>query len=127
MRGITYLCGGINGLSDADCKDWRAVAAARLGAVLDPMRRDYRGIEDSKVHAIVSGDLEDIANADYVLVNACRPSWGTAMEIVYAHRDAKPIVAFTDSRVSPWLRYHCDAICNSVEEACAVIEGWEAK
>lgn len=26
----TYLCGGINGLSDAECRDWRAVAKELL-------------------------------------------------------------------------------------------------
>jgi len=117
-----YLCGGINGLSDADCKDWREVAKALLvgHATLDPMRRDYRGIEDQSVAAIVRGDLDDIGACDAMLVNAERPSWGTAMEIVYAHREGKKIVAFTSGRISPWLRYHCE-IVSTLKEAVGLV------
>lgn len=121
----TYLCGGINGLSDAECRDWREVAKELLKTeTLDPMRRDYRGKEDESVNEIVAGDLEDIRAAQWVLVNATRPSWGTAMEIVYAHQLHRPIVAFVgNSRVSPWLRYHCGAIVPTVEEAAERING----
>lgn len=122
----TYLCGGINGLSDADCRDWRDVAKALLRTeTLDPMRRDYRGREDESVNEIVRGDIDDIRASHFTLVNATRASWGTAMEIVYAktiHADWSVIVAFVgDARVSPWLRYHCTHIVPTVEEACAVI------
>jgi nucleoside 2-deoxyribosyltransferase len=108
-----YLCGGINGLSDHECRTWREVARARLDyhgiSTLDPMRRDYRGKEDESVNEIVAGDLEDIAVSDALLVNAVRPSWGAAMEIVYARRQGKRIIACVgDGPVSPWLRYHCE-------------------
>lgn len=104
-----YLCGGINGLSDDQCNIWRTAAKELLNKaeVVDPMARDYRGHEDQNVEQIVQGDLADIASCDVVLVNATRPSWGTAMEIVYAHQRGKLVVAFTEgARVSPWLRYH---------------------
>jgi hypothetical protein len=120
-----YLCGGINGLSDQECRDWREVAKARLSYhgidTLDPMRRDYRGIEDQSVDAIVEGDLDDIRACDVVLVNATRPSWGTAMEIVDAFQANRQIVAVAgDSRISPWLRFHTSAIYQYLEEAL----GW---
>lgn len=120
---ITYLCGGINGLSDAECRDWREVAKELLKTdTLDPMRRDYRGKEDESVNEIVKGDIDDIGRSDIVLVNATRPSWGTAMEIVYAVTRNKRVVAFAGSgRVSPWLRYHCDAIYRTIEEACEAV------
>ena len=121
-----YLCGGINGLSDQECRDWREVAKARLSyhgiEALDPMRRDYRGVEDQSVDAIVEGDLDDIRASDVVLVNATRPSWGTAMEIVYAFQGGKQIVAVAgDSRISPWLRFHTSVIYPMLEEALADI------
>lgn len=117
----TYLCGGINGLSDDQCRDWREVAKSLLKTeTLDPMRRDYRGKEDESVNEIVQGDIRDIEQSDFILVNATRPSWGTAMEIVYAWQ-GRPVVAFVgDASVSPWLRYHCE-IVRTVEEACAWI------
>jgi nucleoside 2-deoxyribosyltransferase len=121
-----YLCGGIHGLSDDEATKWRerAKALLRNANVLDPMRRDYRGVKaDNSIDAFVQGDLRDIAESDVLLVNATRPSWGTAMEIVYARILGRRIVAFLDSStsVSPWLHYHCDAITPSLEEAVARI------
>lgn len=123
---ITYLCGGINGLNDSDCRDWREVAKSLLTTgTLDPMRRDYRGIEDQSVAEIVRGDLHDIQMSNFVLVNATRPSWGTAMEIVYARHARKPIAAWVgDSRISPWLRYHVDSIHATLQDAIAAVNGW---
>lgn len=109
----TYLCGGINGLSDADCRDWRESAKSLLHTgTLDPMRRDYRGREDESVLDIVRGDYADIDASDFVLANVIRPSWGTAMEIHYAHSRRIPVIGWTGdaTRISPWLRYHCEAL-----------------
>jgi nucleoside 2-deoxyribosyltransferase len=118
---MVYLCGGINGLSDSDCTDWREYAKERLlNGTLDPMRRDYRGKEDESVNEIVKGDLDDIEQCPTLLVNATRPSWGTAMEIVYAYGLGKRIISWVgDSRVSPWLRYHSTAIHKSLDDAIA--------
>lgn len=93
-----YLCGGINGLSDSACKDWRATSAGRLAPVrmIDPMIRDYRGREDECVNEIVELDKRDVLEADVILVNASRPSWGTAMEIMFAWSLQKPIVSFME-------------------------------
>jgi nucleoside 2-deoxyribosyltransferase len=98
-------------MSDADCRDWRESAKSLLDTTtLDPMRRDYRGKEAEHVNDIVHGDLDDIRRSQFVLVNAVRPSWGTAMEIVYAHQLGIPVVAWTgDASVSPWLRYHSES------------------
>ena len=126
-----YLCGGINGLSDDDAKNWRDVATRLLGGLghttLDPMRRDYRGVEDDNVDAIISGDLDDIDRSDALIVNATRPSWGTAMEVFYAatFRPACPVVIIhpADKPVSPWLRGHSTTIVSSLPEAVAHLEG----
>src|SRR5258708_36902233 len=74
----TYLCGGINGFSDSDCNNWRTVAKGYLlTQPIDPIRRDYRGMEDDNVEAIVKGDLMDLLHSPFVLVNATRPSCST--------------------------------------------------
>lgn len=122
---LIYLCGGINGLSDSECVDWREVAKGLLGApTLDPMRRDYRGSEDDNVTQIVINDIEDIRQSNALLVNATRPSWGTAMEIVYAHRHNRPVFAFVGDtpRVSPWLKYHSHSINKTIEESVLAIQ-----
>lgn len=116
-----YLAGPINGCTDEEAMGWRREAAAALVArgvaVLDPMARDYRGIEDANVTAIVEGDLADIQTCDVVLVNATRPSWGTAMEIPYARQMGKRIVVFGVARPSPWLRYHADVVVETLADA----------
>jgi nucleoside 2-deoxyribosyltransferase len=124
----TYLCGGINGMSDADCRDWREMAKSIIKTdTLDPMRRDYRGQEDANVREIVRGDVRDIEASNYMLVNATRPSWGTAMEIVYAYQHGLGVVAFTGSGpVSPWLRFHTHVV-ETMDDAIAVINKWAGR
>lgn len=125
---VVCLCGGINGLSDAEAKDWREQAKAAFKDklfVLDPMRRDYRGKEDESVSAIVRGDLADIEKSDVLLVNAARPSWGTAMEVhaAFVCRTAPSIIAVVPEGqpVSPWLRYHCKAVVPTLEAGIALV------
>jgi nucleoside 2-deoxyribosyltransferase len=119
-----YLCGGIHALADAEAQEWRGRAKALLAShatVLDPMLRVRREVSNSELHSFISSDLREIAESDALIVNATRPSWGTAMEIVYARLLQRRIVAFVDPReksVSPWLRYHCE-IHPSLEEAVA--------
>ena len=126
---VVYLAGPINGKSDDECKGWRDAAAETLRLfghqVLDPMSRDYRGREEENAEKIVEGDKEDIATCHVVLVNANGPSWGTAMELVYASQYGKEVVAFAthcnSPRISPWLRMHTTAIYQSLSHALAAI------
>lgn len=129
-----YLCGGINGLTDSQAQGWRTWVSCYFMSddcpipgkikTIDPMRRDYRGKEDESVEEIYRGDLTDIVECDAVLVNAARPSWGTAMEIVYARTMGRYIVAVVppDGPVSPWLRVHCNRIVPTLSAACAELE-----
>lgn len=132
-ENYTYLCGGINGLDDAQCKNWREVAKSLLlTPTLDPMRRDYRGVENDSVADIVFGDVSDITASKYVLVNATRPSWGTAMEVRIARAECGlEVVSFVGGAVvSPWLQFHSSQIVKTVEEACEVInqiDTWRKK
>jgi hypothetical protein len=117
---VVYLCGGINGLSDADAKNWRELAKLSLPQTLDPMRRDYRGKEADNVREIVRGDLCDVANCDVVLAMCPRPSWGTAMEIYFAHSIGIRVFSVIPSGpVSPWLAYHsktCPTLASAIGE-----------
>lgn len=105
-----YLCGGIFGLSDDGAKTWREYAKEKLAgvaSVVDPMVRDYRGMEDANVVAIVEDDRGDIEGCTHLLVNASMPSWGTAMEVFYAYSLGVQVWAFgAPKQRSPWLTYH---------------------
>ena len=123
MTCRVYLAGLINKASDAEAKDWRKLATEMLVGrgwkVLDPMTRDYRGreMEPGIATAIVEGDKQDIDSCDYLLVNALRPSWGTAMEIMYAWERDKTVVVVHPPDPSPWLVYHSSARFSTIEEA----------
>jgi nucleoside 2-deoxyribosyltransferase len=111
-----YLCGPINGCTDAEANDWRsAVKAAWSGATLDPMRRDYRGKEAESFREIVELDKIDVAASDAIVVNYDKPSVGTSMEVLFAWQIGKPIIVVCrpDVVISPWLRYHSHAIVHS--------------
>lgn len=129
-----YLAGPINGCTDEECKAWRAEARRLLEpthTVIDPMDFDCRGLEDRMAAEIVKHDLERLDEADLVLVNATRPSWGTAMELVYARQGGKPAVAFAGFPVdgaSPWLAGHTSRIFGTLTEACShIVNFYEAR
>jgi nucleoside 2-deoxyribosyltransferase len=122
-----YLCGAINGKTDAECKWWRDAASELLRNLghepLDPMARDYRGVEASAWREIVDGDLKDIDSSAAILAKVDSPSWGTAMEIFYANRKGVPVVGFAAGpRPSPWLLAHTYRLVDSVDQAVAVLD-----
>ena len=118
-----YLGGPINGCSDSECRDWRAEARRQLAGheVVDPMARDYRGREDHCVAEIVEQDKADIDSCDVLLMNCPTPSVGTSMEILHGWERGKRVIVVASGRVSPWLRYHTEAVFGTLAEAVAAI------
>jgi nucleoside 2-deoxyribosyltransferase len=115
-----YLCGPINGCSDQECNDWRQLMKDYWGGrCIDPMVRDYRGVEDAAYREIVELDKRDVREADIIVVSYSKPSVGTAMEVHYAWTLGKPIVVVcpTGTSISPWLRYHATSIVHTYEDA----------
>jgi nucleoside 2-deoxyribosyltransferase len=118
-----YLAGPMFGCTDDQAATWREQAKARLGKVhcIDPMRRDYRGLEQdpASIAELVEADKEDILMASDVLANCWQVSWGTSMEIFFSHLIGKPVIAIVPPGIliSPWLRYHTEAIVTSLDEA----------
>ena len=76
-----YLCGPIMDCAGNESKDWRTRAKERLAGrfiLLDPMRRNFRDREIDSANEIVEFDLQDIRDADLVLVNYSKASVGTS-------------------------------------------------
>jgi nucleoside 2-deoxyribosyltransferase len=124
-----YLCGPIMDCATQEMKDWRTRAKERLAGrfiLLDPMRRSFRDHEIDSANEIVEFDLQDIREADLLLVNYSKASIGTAMEVFYASQNlGKFVIAFSPhpfKDCSPWMVRYCTKITPSLEAALDYIE-----
>ena len=124
-----YLCGPIMDCADHESVPWRQRAKERLAGrfvLLDPMRRNFRDKELDSANEIVEFDLQDVRDADILLVNYCTPSIGTSMEVFYASHDlGKFVIAFSPfpyQDMSPWMVKYCTKILPDVDAAIEYIE-----
>jgi len=124
-----YLCGPIMDEHEGEARAWRALAKAALEPTfvcLDPMRRNFKDREVDSANEIVDFDLQDIRDADLLLVNYSKNSIGTSMEVFYAAHDlGRFVVAFSPfafQDCSPWMVKFCTKILPSLEESLAYIQ-----
>lgn len=124
-----YLCGPIMDCSGEEGSTWRNRAKERLAGkfvLLDPMRRNFRDREIDSANEIVEFDLQDVRDADILLVNYSKASIGTSMEVFYASHDlGKFVIAFspcTFQDMSPWMVRYCTKILPDLDAALAYIE-----
>jgi nucleoside 2-deoxyribosyltransferase len=124
-----YLCGPIMDANPDTATDWRTRAKERLAGrfiLLDPMRRNFRDREIDSANEIVEFDLQDVRDADLLLVNYCKPSIGTSMETFYAsYHLGKFVIAFSPlsfADASPWMVRFSTKILPDLEAALAYIE-----
>ena len=124
-----YLCGPIMDEVEGRAREWRQVAHKKLGqqfVILDPMRRNFKDREVDSANEIVEFDLQDVRDADIVLVNYNKPSIGTAMEVFYASHNLNKFVVgfspFSFQDCSPWMVRFCTKILPSLESAITYIQ-----
>lgn len=105
-------------------KLWRETAREKLQenfTMLDPMRRNFKDREVDSANEIVEFDLQDVRDADIVLVNYSKNSIGTSMEVFYASHDlGKFVVAFSPfpfAECNPWMVRFCTKILPSLDKA----------
>ncbi|MBI2433646.1 MAG: nucleoside 2-deoxyribosyltransferase [Candidatus Hydrogenedentes bacterium] len=124
-----YLCGPIMDCSGEEGVTWRKRAKERLAGrfvLLDPMRRNFRDREIDSANEIVEFDLQDVRDADILLVNYSKPSIGTSMEVFYAAHDlGKFVIAFNPCPfpdMSPWMVRFCTKILPNLDAALDYVE-----
>lgn len=129
MKKRIYLCGPIMDEHEGHARAWRQRAKELLAhdfVLLDPMRRNFKDREVDSANEIVEFDLQDIRDADIVLVNYNKTSIGTSMEVFYASHDLKKFVVtfspFTFKDCSPWMVRFCTKILPTLDDACAYIK-----
>ena len=125
---IMYLSGPIMDEHLGHAREWRQSAKKLLGddfKTLDPMRRKFIDRQVDSANEIVEFDLQDVRDADIILVNYNKPSIGTSMEVFYASHDlGKFVVAFSPfgfKDCSPWMVRYCTKILPTLEDACEYI------
>ena len=128
MKRKIYLCGPIMDEHEGVARAWREEAKRTLGRefiLLDPMRRNFKDREVDSANEIVEFDLQDIRDADILLVNYSKSSIGTAMEVFFAAQNlGKFVVAFSPfpfQDCSPWMVRYCTKILPSLEAAMTYI------
>ncbi len=126
---VIYLSGPIMDETSDGARYWREEVKSLLGdsfKLLDPMRRHFVDRKVDSSNEIVEFDLQDVRDADIVLVNYSKASIGTSMEIFYAsHNLGKFVIAFSHypfEECSPWMVKYCTKILSSLEEACEYIK-----
>lgn len=124
-----YLSGPIMDEHSGTAREWRETAKALLGdgfKTLDPMRRKFVDRQVDSANEIVEFDLQDVRDADIILVNYNKASIGTSMEVFYAaHNLGKFVVAFSPFEYrdcSPWMARFCTKILPSLEDAVNYIQ-----
>ncbi len=125
QKRTVYLSGPIMDEHCGAAREWRLHAKKLLGRhfrILDPMRRQFVDREVDSSNEIVEFDLQDVRDADILLVNYNKASIGTSMEIFYgAHDLGKFVIAFSPfdfKNCSPWMVRYCTKILPSLEKAC---------
>jgi nucleoside 2-deoxyribosyltransferase len=128
MKKKIYLCGPIMDEVDGHARAWREAAKQQLGRdfiLFDPMRRNFKDREVDSANEIVEFDLQDVRDADILLVNYNKPSIGTAMEVFYAsqvlHKFVIAFSPFSFKDCNPWMVRYCTKILPSLEAATAYI------
>jgi nucleoside 2-deoxyribosyltransferase len=128
VKKTIYLSGPIMDEHLGEARAWRETAKNELQGnfrMLDPMRRQFVDRQVDSANEIVEFDLQDVRDADILLVNYNKASIGTSMEVFYAAHDlGKFVVAFSPfefKECSPWMVRYSTKILGSLEDACEYI------
>jgi len=119
-----YLSGPIMDEHLGVAREWREDAKEKLRdhfRLLDPMRRNFKDREVDSANEIVEFDLQDVRDADIILVNYNKNSIGTSMEVFYAAQNlGKFVIAFSPfsfQDCSPWMVRYCTKILPTLGSA----------
>lgn len=123
-KRTVYLSGPIMDEHEGTAREWRLQAKKMLGRhfrILDPMRRQFKDREVDSANEIVEFDLQDVRDADILLVNYNKASIGTSMEVFYGAQNlGKFVIAFSPfefKNCSPWMVRYSTKILPTMEEA----------
>jgi hypothetical protein len=114
--------------------DWRAFAMTKLRRyglkIVNPLEFTWSGNPGEDVRELgessdlrVRRALDLIDQSDVLLANLNRSSYGTAMELFYAHQRGKMVTVVGQSPFNPWVISHSRARFEDINEAIEYIVG----
>jgi hypothetical protein len=120
-----YLAGPIADCTDEVVFGWREDLKQRMPSVhfVDPTTRDFRGQRIHNPAEVIEPDKADIDSCDTLIAYCPFPTVGTSMEVLYAWQAGKRVLIYAPAGapVSPWLRYHSEAVFDSVHRLEAAL------
>lgn len=126
VASAIYLTGSTIDAADAVAgiaePDWRSLAMTKLQRhglkVVNPLQLTWSGGEvDDGLDLRVRRALDLIDQSDALLANLMCPSYGTAMEMFYAHRRGKVVAVVGQSPFNPWVLSHSQARFADIDRA----------
>lgn len=123
MSNTVYLSGPLANCSTFEAVAWRAEAKVLLGAAncIDPSDtwvREETALSLAEKRQLVDQDLRAIDQCKGLIYNCWKPSFGSPMELFYAHQNRKLTAVVSLSPLSPWVHVHADFVGTTVAEAC---------
>ena len=107
-----YLAGPMSACNDVQMRRWRDTVKDAYGAkmtFLDPV--DNLLDPEASPYEFVEADLQNIMEADGLLVNMWQESIGTAMGVAHAHRHGRAIVVADPNHLeNKMLTFFADAV-----------------
>jgi hypothetical protein len=130
LTGNTFNSSALQGLNIEP--DWRTLAVTKLQRhglkVVNPIEWALTGPdEELNIERRVRRALDLIDQCDVLLANLQTPSYGTAMELFYAHRHGKMVTVVGQSPYSPWILLHSQARFENIEHALDFLIGENPK
>jgi nucleoside 2-deoxyribosyltransferase len=119
-----YLSGGIFEVEDPGT--WRDELSKALPAehwqAVNPLDFDIRAMKPT---AIVRLDKSQILMCHALVARTHKPSWGTAMEILFAYQCQIPVICWvpdTASSYSPWLIAHAHVFVDHIDDVVTALQ-----
>lgn len=115
-----YLAGPISGCNDSQKHKWRDEIKSKFSG--DMVFIDPTETLKTTSYAAASNDIESIEAADGLLVNMWRESIGSAIGIVHAHRNGRPVaVADPNHMNNTTLKFYATVIEETPTQAAKVL------
>lgn len=124
QKFYVYLAGPISGCNKVQKHQWRNEVKKKYGThfdFIDPAELELLGPGATPYEA-VEADLKAIKKADGLLVNMWRESIGSAIGIVHAHKEGRPVVVADPNNLSNrTLEFYADAVTDTPLKAAKAL------